>query len=76
MGAFNYLKQIIKTHFKPTWITLDSFGEKCLFILTVFLTIPFIFIFEYDGHDDEEGKWYALYNIIAIWLLVILLAIF
>lgn len=73
MGAFNYLKEIINTNFKPTWITLDSFGEKCGFILLVFLSLPFIFIFE---HDTEEGKWYALYNIIAIWLLVILLAIF
>lgn len=73
MGAFNYLKEIIRTQLKPTWLTLDSFGEKCGFILIALLTIPFIFIFEYD---DEEGKWYALYNIIAIWLLVILLAIF
>lgn len=73
MGAFNYLKEFIRTRLKPTWFTLSSFGEKCGFILIALLTIPFIFIFEYD---DEEGKWYALYNIIAIWLLVILLAIF
>lgn len=72
MGAFNYLKEIIKTRVKPIWITLDSFGEKCGFILIVLLSLPFVFIFEYD---TEEGK-YALYNIIAIWLLVILLAIF
>lgn len=70
MGAFNYLKEIIRTQLKPTWITLDSFGEKCRFILLALLSLPFVFIFEYD---DEE---YALYNIIAIWLLVILLAIF
>lgn len=73
MGAFNYLKEIIKTRLKPIWITLDSFGEKCGFILIVLLSLPFIFIFEYD---TKEGGWYALYNIIAIWLLVILLAIF
>ena len=73
MGAFNYFKEIIKTQLKPIWITLDSFGEKGGFILIVLLSLPFVFIFEYD---TEEGKWYALYNIIAIWLLVILLAIF
>lgn len=73
MGTFNYFKEIIRTQLKPIWLTLDSFGEKCGFILIVLLAMPFIFIFEYD---DEEGKWYALYNIIAIWLLVILLAIF
>ena len=73
MGAFNYFKEIIKTQLKPVWSTLDSFGEKCLFALVVLLGLPFTFIFEYD---DETGKWYALYNIIAIWLLVILLAIF
>ena len=73
MGAFNYFKEIIKTQLKPTWITLDSFGEKFGFILIVFLSLPFVFVFEYD---TEEGKWYALYNIIAIWILVILLAIF
>lgn len=74
MGAFNYFKEIIETQLKPTWLTLSSFGEKCQFILIMLLSLPFAFIFEYDG--CEEGKWYALYNIIAIWLLVILLAIF
>lgn len=73
MGVFEYFKNIINTQLKPTWLTLDSFGEKCSFCLVVLLGLPFIFIFEYD---DEEGKWYALYNIIAIWSLVILLAIF
>lgn len=73
MGAFNYFKHIINTQLKPLWLTLDSFGEKCLFCLVVLLGLPFVFIFEYD---TEEGKWYALYNIIAIWILVILLAVF